>query len=149
LNVNDINEEVRGTWGGDVIKVNAKLEEEISSLAPEEQLEYIKELGLEQSGLDRLIHASYKLLELITFFTSGEMETRAWTVKNGSKAPQAAGAIHTDFEKGFIRAEIVDWRDFVEAGGEARARERGLIRTEGKDHLMKDGDVCHFLFNRS
>lgn len=149
LNVNDINEEVRGTWGGDVIKINAKLEEEISSLAPEEQLEYIKELGLEQSGLDRLIHASYKLLELITFFTSGEMETRAWTVKNGSKAPQAAGAIHTDFEKGFIRAEIVDWRDFVEAGGEARARERGLIRTEGKDYLMKDGDVCHFLFNRS
>ena len=107
----------------------------------------LKELGLSQSGLDKLIVASYKLLDLITFLTSGPKETRAWTVKRGAKAPQAAGVIHTDFEKGFIRAEIISYQDFIDCNGEAGAREKGKLRTEGKDYEMKDGDVCHFLFN--
>lgn len=146
LNTSD-NNEASGEWGNNVLKINAKLEEEIANLPEEEQGEFLRELGLERSGLDKLIAASYKTLGLITFLTSGEPETRAWTVNNGARAPQAAGVIHTDFEKGFIRAEIINWKDFVEAGGEVKAREKGLIRTEGKDYVMKDGDVCHFLFN--
>jgi ribosome-binding ATPase YchF (GTP1/OBG family) len=98
--------------------------------------------------LDKLIKASYRLLGLQTFFTTGPDETRAWTVIKNSKAPQAAGVIHTDFEKGFIRAEIINWQDFINTGGEAKAKEKGLIRTEGKDYVMQDGDVCHFLFNK-
>ena len=132
---------------GEIIKLNIKLEEEIAALDEEEQKEYIRELCLEQSGLDKLIKASYKLLELITFLTTGPEETKAWTVASGAKAPQAAGVIHTDFEKGFIRAEIVNWKKLLEAGSEASARDKGLIRTEGKDYIMQDGDVCHFLFN--
>lgn len=148
LNTTDSSEEIDSSnWDGGVLKINAKLEEEIAGLEGEEKEEFIKELGLEQSGLDRLIKASYELLGLITFFTSGEMETRAWTVKEGARAPQAAGVIHTDFEKGFIRAEIVNWKDFFEAGGEVKAKEKGLIRTEGKEYVVKDGDTCHFLFN--
>jgi len=134
-------------WDGKVIKINAKLEEEIANLPENEQAEYIKELGLDQSGLDRLIKASYEILGLITFLTTGADETRAWTVKQGSKAPQAAGVIHTDFEKGFIRAEVINWQKFIEAGSEARARELGLIRTEGKEYIIQDGDVCNFLIN--
>lgn len=130
-----------------VIAINAKLEAEVVGLPEAEQQEYIKELGLKQSGLDKLIKAAYDILGLITFFTTGTDETRAWTVKRGAKAPQAAGVIHTDFEKGFIRAEIIDWQKFIEAGGEIQAREKGLIRTEGKDYIMQDGDVCNFLFN--
>ncbi len=133
-------------WDSEVLALNARLEEEIAGLPEAEQKEYIKELGLAQSGLDKLIKASYNLLGLITFFTTGPDETRAWTVKNGAKAPMAAGVIHTDFEKGFIRAEVIDWQKFIEAGGEAAAREKGLIRTEGKDYVMRDGDICHFLF---
>ncbi|MCK4540071.1 redox-regulated ATPase YchF [Candidatus Parcubacteria bacterium] len=132
---------------GEIIKLNIKLEEEIAALSEEEQKEYIQELGLGQSGLDKLIQASYKLLELITFLTTGPEETKAWTVKKGTKAPQSAGVIHTDFEKGFIRAEVVNWQEFLEAGSEAAARDKGLIRTEGKNYIMRDGDVCHFLFN--
>ena len=132
---------------GEIIKLNIKLEEEIAALDEEEQKEYIKELGLEQSGLDKLIGASYKLLALVTFLTTGQEETKAWTVKNGAKAPRAAGVIHTDFEKGFIRAEIINWQKLLDAGNEASAREKGLIRTEGKEYIMQDGDVCHFLFN--
>ncbi len=135
-------------WPGETIKVNVKLEEEISALPEGEQAEYIKELGLDESGLDKLIRASYKLLGLDTFFTTGADETRAWTVKHGSKAPQAAGVIHTDFEKGFIRAEVIAWDKFVEAGSETKAKELGLMRTEGKDYVMQDGDVCNFLVNR-
>ncbi len=120
-------------WEGKVIEINAKLEAEISSLPEAEQAEYIKELGLAQSGLDKLIKAAYELLGLITFLTTGADETRAWTMKNGTKAPQAAGVIHTDFEKGFIRAEVINWQKFIEAGGEVKARELGRIRTEGKD----------------
>lgn len=131
-----------------LLKINVKLEEEIMNLPEDEQAEYIKELGLKQSGLDKLIQISYKLLGLETFFTTGPDETRAWTVKKGSKAPQAAGEIHTDFIKGFIRAEIINWEKLVECGSEPKARELGLIRTEGKDYIVQDGDVCHFLVSK-
>ena len=97
--------------------------------------------------MDRLIVKAFNALDLITFITSGEMETKAWTIRRGTKAPQAAGVIHTDFEKGFIRAEVINWKDLVDAGGEARAKEKGLIRLEGKEYIMQDGDVCHFRFN--
>jgi len=133
-------------WQGS-LRINAKLEEEIAGLPEEEQAEYIKELGLEESGLDKLIKAAYKILGLITFLTTGADETRAWTVKNGTKAPQAAGVIHTDFSKGFIRAEVINWQKFIEAGGEVKARELGWIRTEGKEYIIQDGDVCNFLIN--
>ncbi len=131
-----------------IIKINVKLEEEIVNLPESEQAEYIKELGLEQSGLDRLIQSAYKLLDLDTFFTTGADETRAWTIKKGSKAPQAAGEIHTDFIKGFIRAEVINWERFVECGSDAKAKELGLVRTEGKEYVVQDGDVCNFLINR-
>lgn len=148
LNTDEDKSQQGKSWDGEVLQINAKVEQEIASLPEEEQEEYIKELGLDISGLDKLIKASYKLLGLQTFFTTGPDETRAWTVKAGAKAPQAAGEIHTDFEKGFIRAEIINWQDFISAGGEAKAKEKGLIRTEGKDYIMRDGDVCHFLFNK-
>lgn len=152
LNINDNSEIVDKTdfekqADGEIIKLNIKQEAEIAELPENEQAEYVSGLGLDQSGLDKLISASYKLLDLITFLTTGPDETRAWTVRSGAKAPQAAGAIHTDFEKGFIRAEIINYEDFVRAGGEQTAREQGLIRTEGRQYLIKDGDICHFLFN--
>ncbi|NCN99848.1 redox-regulated ATPase YchF [Candidatus Falkowbacteria bacterium] len=131
-----------------VIKVNVQLEQEIASLPEEEQAEYIKELGLEQSGLDKLIQSAYKILGLETFFTTGADETRAWTIKKGAKAPQAAGEIHTDFIKGFIRAEVINWEKFVECGSETKAKELGLIRTEGKEYIFQDGDVANFLVNK-
>lgn len=131
-----------------IITINVKNEEEIAALPEEEQAEYIKELGLEQSGLDKLIAAAYKILGLDTFFTTGADETRAWTIKNGTKAPQAAGVIHTDFIKGFVRAEVIQWNKFVEAGSDARAKELGIMRIEGKEYVVKDGDVCNFLINR-
>lgn len=143
---------INGVSGGEEVKdgifLNVKQEEEIARLSDEEQKEYIKELGLEQSGLDKLIKASYELLGLITFFTTGTDETRAWTVVRGAKAPQAAGAIHTDFEKGFIRTEVMNWEKFIAAGSEQAAKEKGLMRTEGKDYVVQDGDICHFLFNK-
>jgi hypothetical protein len=131
----------------EIIYLNIKIEEEISNLDKTEQKEYIQEMGLEQSGLDKLIVASYRLLNLETFFTTGPDESRAWTIKKGALAPEAAGVIHTDFEKGFIRAEVINWQKFVEIGNEAKAKELGLVRTEGKNYIMQDGDVCHFLFN--
>jgi len=127
-----------------IVRISAKLEAELADLPAEEAKEYLKSLGLEQTGLERLILASYKLLDLITFFTSGPKETRAWTVPSGTKAPQAAGVIHTDFEKGFIRAEICNWQDFVKYSGEAGVKEKGLYRLEGKDYVMQDGDTCYF-----
>ncbi|MBL7058215.1 redox-regulated ATPase YchF [Patescibacteria group bacterium] len=135
-------------WDGLVITLNVQLESEIASLPKEDQAEFIKELGLDESGLDKLIKASYELLGLSTFLTTGKIETRAWTVKKGSKAPVAAAAIHSDFEKNFIRVEIVKWQDFVACNGEAVAREKGLLRTEGKEYIVQDGDVCHFLVNK-
>lgn len=131
----------------DFLTISAKIEAELAELPTEEAQAYLKELQLDASGLDRLIVKAYQTLGLITYFTSGEMETKAWTIKVGTKAPQAAGVIHTDFEKGFIRAEIVGWQDLVECGGEARARDKGLIRLEGKTYVMQDGDVAHFHFN--
>ena len=126
-----------------VIPICVKMEAELASMSADEKSEYLSALGQTESGLDRLIKEAYGVLGLVTFLTSGEMETRAWTVTRGAKAPQAAGVIHTDFEKTFIRAEVTDWKDFVEYG-EVGCRERGLTRIEGKDYEMRDGDVCHF-----
>jgi len=148
LNSNDDSVKAPDNWNSKVIKMNVKLEQEIASLPDEEQAEYIKELGLNQSGLDKLIKASYDLLSLITFLTTGSDETRAWTVGIGTAAPEAAGVIHTDFLQGFVRAEVINWKKFVEAGGEAQAKEKGWIRTEGKDYIIQDGDVCNFLINK-
>jgi len=148
LNSDDPEKEINFSWDGEIIRINVKLEEEISNLSEEEQKEYMKELGINRSGLDKLISASYKLLNLETFFTTGKDETRAWTIKTGTKAPQAAGEIHTDFEKGFIRAEVIDWKKFIEAGGEIKAKELGLVKTEGKEYIVKDGDICNFLINK-
>ena len=146
LNTDDNSEKINN-WDGEIINLNVKTEEEIANLDKKEQEEFIKELGLEQSGLDKLIQASYKLLGLISFFTTGKDETRAWTIKKETKAPQAAGVIHTDFEKGFIRAEVINFKDFIEQKGEISAREKGLICMEGKDYIMQDGDICNFLVN--
>jgi small GTP-binding protein len=129
------------------IALSAKVEADVGELAPDEAAAYLKELGLTSSGLERLIRTSYDLLGLITYFTSGPMETRAWTIHRGTLAPQAAGVIHTDFEKGFIRAEIIGWKDLVAAGSEAKAKEQGLLRLEGKEYVMADGDVAHFRFS--
>ena len=129
------------------IEVSAKLEAELAELSPEEARTYLKELGITQTGLDKLITAGYKLLNLVTFLTSGEPETRAWTVRSGAKALEAAGVIHTDFIKGFVKADVVDWRDFVAAGGWHKIKETGKARLEGKDYVVKDGDVVYFHVN--
>lgn len=126
------------------IKINAKLESELAELLPEDAKEYLKDLGIEKTGLDKLITTGYKILNLITFFTSGPQETRAWTIAQNTKAPQAAGKIHTDFEKGFIRAEVCDYEDYITHNGEQGAKEKGLIRLEGKEYIVKDGDVIYF-----
>ena len=125
----------------------AKLEEELSGLDEEEKAEMLEEYGIEESGLDKLIRASYKLLGLISYLTAGVQEVRAWTIKEGTKAPAAAGKIHSDIERGFIRAEVVSYDDLVECGSEAAAKEKGLYRLEGKEYVMKDGDVVNFRFN--
>lgn len=130
-----------------VIVICAKIEEEIAALDDSEKDEFLKELGLSSSGLDKLITASYKLLGLISFLTAGHDEVRAWTITNGTKAPQAAGKIHTDFERGFIRAEIVSYDNLIKCGSFNAAKEKGLVQSEGKDYVMKDGDVTLFRFN--
>ena len=127
--------------------IDVKIEQELSELTDDERVEYMKELGISESGLDRLAKAAYKLLNLITFFTAGPIETKAWTIVSGTKAPQAAGVIHTDFEKGFISAEIIGWDKLLEAGSYANARDKGWLRVEGKEYIMQDGDVAHFRFN--
>lgn len=131
----------------EVIVLSAKIEEEISELADDEKEMFYADLGITESGLDKLVRASYKLLGLISFLTAGEKETRAWTIKNGTKAPQAAGKIHTDFEKGFIKAEVANYEDILSCGGYVKAKESGKVRMEGKDYVMKDGDVVLFRFN--
>ncbi|MDK2902481.1 MAG: ribosome-binding ATPase [Clostridiales bacterium] len=133
--------------GSEVIPLCAKLEEEIVQLDNEEKKLFMEEMGLEQSGLERLIKAGYELLGLMSFLTAGPKEVRAWTIKRGTKAPQAAGVIHSDFERGFIRAEIVSYEDMLACGSLAAAREKGLMRSEGKDYVMQDGDVVLFRFN--
>jgi len=133
--------------GAEVIAVSAKVESEIAELPAEDAKEFLTELGLAESGLDKLIKASYKLLGLVTFLTAGEQEVRAWTIKKGTKAPQAGGKIHSDIERGFIRAEIVSYNDLMLTGSSNAAREKGLVRLEGKEYVMQDGDVTYFRFN--
>lgn len=129
------------------VVISAKIEAELAELSAEEQKDYLTELGLDESGLERLIRESYKLLGLITYFTAGEKEARAWTIRNGTKAPAAAGVIHTDFEKGFIKAEVINWEKLVEASGWSAARDKGWVRLEGRDYVFKDGDTTLFKFN--
>lgn len=131
----------------EVIEISAKVESEIAELEGEDKEMFLEELGLKQSGLHRLISGSYKLLGLYTYFTAGVQEVRAWTIRKGTKAPQAAGVIHSDFERGFIRAEIVGYEALVQSGSMAAAREKGLLRLEGKEYIVQDGDVVHFRFN--
>ena len=136
------------TEGSDVVVVCAKIEAEMSELEDDEKAMFLEEMGISESGLDKLVKASYRLLDLISFLTAGEPEVRAWTIKRGTKAPGAAGKIHTDFERGFIRAETIAYDKLIECGGNlATAKEKGLIRSEGKEYVVKDGDVIHFLFN--
>jgi len=133
--------------GAGVLSISARIEEEIAQLDPEEKALFMEELGLAQSGLDRLVQESYALLGLISYLTAGEKEVRAWTIPAGTKAPQAAGVIHTDFERGFIRAEIVGYHELVACGSFNAAKEKGLVRSEGKEYVIKDGDVVLFRFN--
>ncbi len=133
--------------GSEVFVVCAQIEEEISELDDEEKKMFLEDLGIAESGLDKLIRASYKLLGLMSFLTAGPTETRAWTIKNGTRAPQAAGKIHSDFERGFIKAEVVNYQDLLDCGTYAAAKEKGLVGIEGKDYVVKDGDVILFRFN--
>ncbi|HIX77832.1 MAG TPA: redox-regulated ATPase YchF [Candidatus Fusicatenibacter merdavium] len=131
----------------EVFVICAQIEEEISELEDDEKKMFLEDLGLKESGLEKLVRASYSLLGLMSFLTAGEDETRAWTIKQGTKAPQAAGKIHTDFERGFIKAEVVNYQDLLDCGSYAGAREKGLVRMEGKDYVVRDGDVILFRFN--
>ena len=131
----------------EVFVICAQIEEEISELEDDEKKMFLEDLGLKESGLEKLVRASYRLLGLMSFLTAGEDETRAWTIRLGTKAPQAAGKIHTDFERGFIKAEVVNYQDLLDCGSYAGAREKGLVRMEGKDYVVRDGDVILFRFN--
>lgn len=133
--------------GSEIIAVSAQIEAEIAELDGEEKMAFLADLGIEESGLDKLIKSGYSLLGLISFLTAGPKEVRAWTIKNGTKAPAAAGKIHTDFERGFIRAEVVAFDDLVREGDRNKVKEKGLLRSEGKEYVMKDGDIVEFLFN--
>ncbi len=139
--------EMAAEQGAASVVISAKIEEEIAQLEPEEAEAFLEELGLKEAGLDRLIRAGYQLLHLQTYFTAGPKETRAWTIRAGTSAPKAAGVIHGDFEKGFIRAETIAYDDYVALGGEQGAKEAGKMRAEGKSYIVSDGDVLHFLFN--
>jgi hypothetical protein len=147
LSIADAREQLGVPEDTEVITVSAKIEEDLQDLSDEEAKEFLDDLSVTSSGLDRLIHAAYAALGYITYFTAGPKEARAWTIPKGALAPQAAGVIHTDFEKGFIRAETIAYDDFVELGGESRAKEKGKMRSEGKDYVVKDGDVILFKFN--
>ncbi len=139
--------EMAEAQGAQHVVISAEIEAQVAQLDPEEAAEYLRELGLDEPGLDKLIRAGYALLDLITYFTAGPKETRAWTVRRGSKAPRAAGVIHTDFERGFIRAQTIAYDDFVALGGEVAAREAGKARDEGKEYVVQDGDIMLFKFN--
>ncbi len=143
----DVLTELANSEGAEVVAVCAAIESELAELEAGEAAEFLQELGLEEPGLDRVIHAGYRLLKLQTFFTAGVQEVRAWTIRQGETAPKAAGVIHTDFEKGFIRAEVVGYDDFIAARGEQGAKDAGRWRLEGKDYVMTEGDVVHFRFN--
>lgn len=140
-------EEIATAEGAETLPICAEMEAEIAQLDDEEKEMFLADMGLEKSGLDRLIKKSYALLGLISYLTAGKPEVRAWTIKNGTKAPQAAGKIHTDFERGFIRAEVVAFDDLIECGSMTAAKEKGLVRSEGKEYVMKDGDIVLFRFN--
>lgn len=139
--------EIAKKQGAQVVAISGSIESEIASLDAADQAEFLAEIGLEEPGLHRLIRQAYALLELLTFFTAGEKEVRAWTVRRGTKAPGAAGKIHTDFERGFIRAEVMHWKDLIDLGSETAVKAKGLLRVEGKDYVVADGDVIHFRFN--
>lgn len=139
--------EVAAEQGAEVVKICAKLEEEMVGMSDEERHEFLASLGVSESGLEQVIHLGYRALGLITFFTAGPKEVRAWTVRKGAKAPQAAGVIHTDFERGFIRAEVIAYEAYARLGTEAAARQTGELRIEGKEYVVQDGDVMHFRFN--
>ena len=141
--------EFAATEGAEVLVICAKTEEELSQMDPDDKAVFMEEFGLGESGLDRLIKKSYALLGLISYLTAGEKETRAWTIVRGTKAPQAAGKIHTDFEKGFIRADVVNWEILVTLGSIAAAKAEGKVRSEGKEYIMQDGDVVEYYFNVS
>ena len=145
-NVNSVKEYAKQDKA-EVIKLCVKIEEELSSLDGNDKKEMLEALGLEESGLDKVIKASYDLLGLMSFLTAGEPEVRAWTIKKGTKAPQAAGKIHSDIERGFIRAEIVSYDDLMREGSMTAAKEKGLVRSEGKEYIMQDGDIVLFKFN--
>ncbi|WP_425146315.1 redox-regulated ATPase YchF [Deinococcus sp.] len=130
-----------------VVKISAQIEGELAEMPQDEAAEFLRELGVQESGLDQLVHVGYRTLGLITFITSGEKEVRAWTIRAGERAPEAAGEIHSDLERGFIRAEVIEWDKMVEAGGWAAAKSRGWVRTEGKEYVMKDGDIMNVLHN--
>ena len=140
-------QEIAASEGAEVVPICAKLEEDITDMTKEEKLMFLEEIGLHESGLDRLIKASYALLGLISYLTAGKPEVRAWTIKKGTKAPQAAGKIHSDFERGFIRAEVVSYENLMACGSMAAAKEKGLVGSEGKEYVMKDGDIVLFRFN--
>jgi hypothetical protein len=133
--------------GAEAVVISAAIEAELALLEESERAEFLSDLGLAEPGLNRLIHSAYRLLGLKTFFTAGPKEVRAWTVRREATAPQAAGAIHTDFEHGFIRAEVIAYNDYISLGGEHGAREAGKLRLEGKTYIVAEGDVCHFRFN--
>jgi GTP-binding protein YchF len=143
----DVVNEIAAQENAIVVPICNKLESEIAELADEERLEFLQELGMNEPGLNRVIRAGYELLELQTYFTAGEKEVRAWTVKVGATAPEAAGVIHTDFQKGFIRAEVIGYDDFIKHDGEQGAKDAGRWRLEGKEYVVQDGDVVHFRFN--
>jgi hypothetical protein len=130
--------------GAGVVRISARIEAELAELAPEDKQAFLADLGLAEPGLDRLIRAAYTLLDLVTYFTAGEKEVKAWTIRRGTLAPQAAGVIHTDFERSFIRAEVIPFEDYVACGGEAGARAAGKLRIEGREYAIRDGDVVHF-----
>ena len=140
-------EEVAKQESAPVIVLSSKIEEEISKLSDDEKKEFMEMLGLKESGLDKLAKVGYIMLGLITFFTAGPKEVRGWTIKQGTTAKEAAGVIHSDIERGFIRAEVIKYEDYIKAGGEKEAREKGLMRLEGKEYIMQDGDVVYFRFN--
>ena len=140
-------QEIAAAEGAEVVPICARLEEEITDMTKDEKLMFLEELGLHESGLDRLIKASYALLGLISYLTAGKQEVRAWTITEGTKAPQAAGKIHSDFERGFIRAEVVSYENLMACGSMTAAKEKGLVGSEGKEYVMKDGDIVLFRFN--
>jgi GTP-binding protein YchF len=147
LDVEKLRAEIGAPASTKIIPISAKVESELVGFSEEEAQEFLDALGMKETGLHQLIREAYDLLNLQTYFTAGVTEVRAWTIHKGDKAPQAAGVIHTDFEKGFIRAEVIAYQDYIACGGETGAKEKGKARTEGKDYVVQDGDVMHFRFN--